>query len=184
MDAAQLETDEQLILRARTGDEAAFAVLVHRYEHPLYAYARRLLGDASEAEDIFQESFLRVFRHLGQIDTNRPFRPWLYRVATNLCIDRRRMRGRRPAVTLEHDVAVPVDPRANPRARASARERAARLEAAVARLSEKHRAVFLLVRYEGLSYEEAAETLEIPLGTVKSRMNTAVNLLMHWMQET
>ena len=183
MDTVQTETDEHLAARARGGEESAFAALVRRYEQPLYAYARRLLGQTADAEDVFQETFLRVFQHLDLYDTARPFRPWLYQIATNLCRDRLRYRMRRPTLSLDASPVDTADARATPRARATARERAARLETALAALSPKHREVFLLARYEGLSYEEVAETLDIPVGTVKSRMNTAVGFLMKRMQD-
>jgi len=175
-------SDEELAAQARAGGESAFAALVRRYEQPLYGYARRLLGSGEDAEDVFQETFLRVHLHLDRFDTGRLFRPWLYQIATNLCRDRQRLRWRRKTVSLDAVRVERPDGAAGPEDIAVARERMARLEAAVAQLPLKQRSVFLMARYEGLPYEEIAQALEIPVGTVKSRMNTAVKYLTEQMK--
>ncbi|HUW61387.1 MAG TPA: sigma-70 family RNA polymerase sigma factor [Candidatus Bathyarchaeia archaeon] len=186
--------DAVLVDRARSGDADAFAALVRRYERPLYAYARRMLRSADEAEDVFQETFLRVHLHLDRFREGAPFRPWLYQIATNLCRDRQRWWRRRPQVSLDSarggqpdaptyaDTLAAPDPGPDRLAREA--EAAERLENAVARLPVKQRAVFLMARYDGLSYDEISKILSIPVGTVKSRMNTAVNSLLAAIQET
>ena len=90
--------DEVLMARVQAGDEQALALLVHRYEHALFNYARKMLGRAEDAEEIFQETFVRVYQHRARYRPERPFRPWLYRITTNLCRDRLRYRKRRPEV--------------------------------------------------------------------------------------
>ena len=100
-------TDEELMRRAAHGDEDAFALLVRRYESPLYGYLRRMLGNGADAEDAFQETFLRVHQHRSRYRQGAPFRPWLYQIATNLCRDRLRSRRRHPQVSL--DAPAPVE---------------------------------------------------------------------------
>ena len=107
--------DERLAVQARRGDTAAFALLVKRYEQPLFRYLRRMLGNTPDAEDMFQETFLRVHQHLGRYRDNAPFRPWLYRIATNLCRDRLRYRRRHPMLALD------APPRGGPRCAALGR---------------------------------------------------------------
>lgn len=177
-------SDEALLAQSRRGDEEAFAVLMRRYEQPLFHYLQRMLGNAAEAEDVFQETFLKVHLHADRFQEGMPFRPWLYRIATNVCRDRQRYWWRRPQVrwspALGNRVAAV---QADPGAAAQESETMARLEKAIARLSVKHRAVFLMARYDGMSYEEISEALQVPLGTVKSRMNRAVNQLMSDVKE-
>ena len=186
VEAAELN-DEALMSRVKAGDNDALAVLVRRYEQPLFNYACKMLGNRSDAEDVFQETFLRVHLHGNRFWGNAPFRPWLYRIATNLCKDRLRYRKRRPEVPVtslrrDEDWSDPVaqwaatSPR--PDEAALARERGEIMERALANLSVKHRAVFLMAHQEGLSYAEIAKALWIPVGTVKSRMNKAVNQLL------
>jgi len=186
-------SDEALIAQSRRGDAQAFSQLMRRYERPLFNYLRRMLDNGAEAEDMFKETFLRVHTHLDRFREGAPFRPWLYQIATNLCRDRLRYWRRRPQVSLDAPSNAASDARAladhlpareaDPEAAASAAETAVRLEAAVARLSAKHRAVFLMARYEGLPYDEIAKALRVPVGTVKSRMNTAVKELLAALKE-
>ncbi len=185
--------DAVLVGRARSGDAGAFAALVRRYERPLYAYAKRMLHSADEAEDVFQETFLRVHLNLDRFRDGAPFRPWVYQIATNLCRDRLRWWRRRPVVSLDAPRAASDDggtmaetvasTDAGPDQRAREAELSARLEKAVADLPVKQRSVFLMARYDGLPYEEIASALGIPLGTVKSRMNSAVQRLLAAVEE-
>lgn len=184
--------DEVLAGRAQQGDTAAFDALVKRYEKRLFNYIRRIVGNAADAEDLFQETFLRVHRHIGRFRTSASFRPWLYRIATNLCRDHLRSSRRRLKISLDAPVygangrcmldsleaSTP-----GPREVAGRHELAERLERALGRLSLKHRSVFLMARYEGMPYEEIARALRIPVGTVKSRMNKAVDVLLREVKE-
>lgn len=166
----------------------AFEQLVRRYESPLFNYACRMLGDRIEAEDVFQETFLRVFQHRARYRPGAPVRPWIYRIATNLCRDRLRTRKRRRLTSLESSTAEASDswPVANtiangnpaPDALARANELEQRLKAAIEKLPIKQRTVFLMARYQEMPYNEIARALFIPVGTVKSRMNKAVTYLL------
>lgn len=179
------QSDEELAARAAR-DGHAFAALVHRYERPLYGYLRRMLNDPSDTQDDFQETFLRVYKNIDQYFSLRPFKPWLYAIATNYCTDLQRRRALRRFLPLFHRDNIPrdvPDPARGPAERAEAAETAARLAIALQTLDPAHRAVFLMARYEGLSYVEIAQALKIPLGTVKSRMNTATRALLRLLSE-
>ena len=186
--------DEELAAEAKAGSRDAFEELVRRYEKPLYNYIRKFIGNSSDAEDLFQETFLRVYKYLDRLRPNSPVRPWIFRIATNLCKDQLRYRKRHPTVSLnrmtdEKDGGTQLGdaiqtPEPGPRELSMEREMAERVQEAVARLSSKHRAVFLMARYDGMAYEEIATTLRIPVGTVKSRMNKAVNLLLDMLEES
>lgn len=182
-------SDEELMARIKTGDQDAFAELMNRYEVRLFNYLKRIVRNAADAEDVYQETFLRVYRHAARFNPESAFRPWLYRIATNLCMDLMRKRSRRKETSLEsggagNDSPLTVkDLSPSPAEVSEHHERQAALAKAVAELPEKQRAVFLLARYEGLPYAEIAEVLDVPVGTVKSRMNTAVNQLMRLLGE-
>ncbi len=176
--------DEELMAAVQDGDEQAFTALVRRYERPLYGYLRRLVRSNADAEDLFQEAFLRVYAHRRRYKRGRPFRPWLYRIATNLARDGQRYRARHPETPLEaaldnlgHGDRAAA-PGGNPVEHSMAHETEARLEKALNALPLKQRSVFVMARYQGMEYGEIANTLQIPVGTVKSRMNKAVNALL------
>lgn len=166
-------TDEFLMERVREGDAAMFEALVERYEKPLYGFIVRIVGDRREAEDLFQECFLRIHQKRDSYRAGAPFRPWLYRICLNLCRDALRRRARRH---LPLDVEI-TDPAPGPEDRARQSVVADRIRGAVDALPDKQREVFVLHQYQGLPYPEIAEVVGIPLGTVKSRMHYAVNAL-------
>ncbi|MCC6793748.1 MAG: sigma-70 family RNA polymerase sigma factor [Candidatus Hydrogenedentes bacterium] len=182
------ESDERLMAAICDDSGEAFETLVHRYESPLYNYAFRVLDNREDARDVFQETFLRVYKHRPRYRRGAPVRPWIYRIATNLCRDKLRARRRRPTIPLDAPAsrdpdAKPVvdtlpDGRPNPAADAGAAELQARLHSALQRLPIKQRTVFVMARYQNMPYSEIARALFIPQGTVKSRMNKAVQFLM------
>jgi RNA polymerase sigma-70 factor (ECF subfamily) len=180
-------SDEELLLRCQRGQQEAFAVLIRRYERELYGYLRRYLGDASLAEDVFQNTFLQLYLKVSKYDPGRPVRPWLYTIATNQAIDALRRAGRHQAVSLEQERAVPAggseagslltlleSSSPGPPDQAAAREHHQQLRRQVDCLPEFLRQVVLLAYYQGLKYREIAEILQIPVGTVKSRLHTAL----------
>ncbi len=186
--------DEALVARAQDRDNDAFEVLVKRYEKRLFNYIFRFIGNAGDAEDLFQETFVRVYRNLDKFRTGGTFRPWLYRIATNICRDHLRSQRRHPKISLDAPQSGETEgprlldqlesPSPGPRALASEHELIERLEAALEKLPTKHRSVFLMARYEGLNHREISKALRIPVGTVKSRMNKAVKSLRHELVET
>jgi RNA polymerase sigma-70 factor (ECF subfamily) len=179
-------SDEELLIGYRdSGESSLFQELVRRYERELYSYLRRYLGDAEMAEDAFQAAFLQVHLKRDQYEPGRAFRPWLYTIATNQAIDAQRRSRRHRMVSLDRsspkegedvgkllDLLTSKEP--TPPAQLSSAERAAWLHAAVDQLPQGLRDVVHLVYFQELKYREAAEALEIPVGTVKSRMHVAV----------
>lgn len=179
-------TDEQLFDRVcTTHDTAAFEALVHRYEHELYGYLCRYLHDRDLAADVFQATFLQVHRKSDRFESGRPFRPWLYAVATHQAIDARRRNRRHWMVSL--DAPDPArdgrhaDPAARPEPDGSDRladaESCDRLRDALDRLPVQQREAVNLVYFRGVKYREAAHLLHVPVGTVKSRLHAAVTRL-------
>lgn len=167
--------DEELIREAAAGDREAFRALFARYERPILNFAHRLGARPDEAEEVVQETFLRILRHGARYDPSRPARPWIYTVAANIC------RARFVKYSRALLTAADLDRRAGnghaPPTLAHASEIGEAVRAAVAALSEEQRVVFVLARYQGLDYPEIAETVGIPVGSVKSRMYRAVRAL-------
>ena len=184
-------SDEALIALYREGRADAFEVLVKRYEKRLFNYIRRMVSSGADADDLFQETFLRVYRHLERFRTSGSFQAWVYRIATNVCKDHLRRRHRRGEVPLDRgpDSAEAglmdrlESPVPGPDAQAQGAELAERLESALVGLPVKHRAVFLMARYDRMPYDAIAKSLRIPVGTVKSRMNKAVHTLLAEIRE-
>ena len=179
-------TDEQLILDyRRTGDRELYAQLVYRYERELYSYLRRYLGNAEMAEDVFQATFLQVHLKCDLFQAGRRFRPWLYTIATNAAIDARRRNKRHRMVSLDtpreqdhEDVGRLVNllesTDLGPSDSAVSAERSRLVRKTLDELPESMTAVIQLVYYQGMKYREAAEVLDIPVGTVKSRLHAAI----------
>lgn len=178
--SAQTDTND-LIAAHLAGDERAFTRLVTRYQPRLVNFVTRMIQDRDRAEDLVQEAFLRVYRHLGRFDRTRKFSTWVYTIASNLARNELRNRKRSPLVlyqTLESaDPAGPPvefeDPDNRPDILYHRRHLRELVDAAVDRLGDTHRTVFVMRELEGRSYEEIAETTRTNLGTVKSRLNRA-----------
>lgn len=185
-DSLVLCSDEELLTRYRAGQTEAFGLLLHRYEKELYGYLRRYLGDAGLAEDVFQNTFLQLYQKMAQYQEGRPVRPWLYTIATHQAIDALRRAGRRQAVSLdlkrEEDANGEVhslqdllpDQTTDPLEHLQGVERRDIVRASIDRLPEHLRSTLILAYYQGLKYREIAEILDIPVGTVKSRVHAAL----------
>ncbi len=197
VDAAPLPScsDEDLLTRFRKGEKEAFGVLLRRYERELYGYLHRYLGNSVLAEDVFQNTFLQVFLKSGQYEAGRPVRPWLYTIATHQAIDALRRNGRHQAVSLERvrdessgqevkgliEMLQSSEP--GPLEQLSAEERQQRVRASVDQLPDAYRQVVVLAYYQGMKYRDIAEILDIPVGTVKSRLHAALMKLQEaWHQ--
>ncbi len=188
-DAASAQpSDEELLRRyCRQGDEAAFEELVRRYHRELFGYLCRLLGDRTAAEDVFQNTFLQLHAKCRQFDPRRKVRPWLYRIATNQAIDYQRRHRRHRAASLQQSVSsdgqgtslleLAAGTARQPEHLAMQEEDRRRVLQAMNELSDAARQVIELVYYQGLKYREAAEVLDIPVGTVKSRLHAALRKL-------
>jgi RNA polymerase sigma-70 factor (ECF subfamily) len=179
-------SDNELLQRHLDGDAGAFAALVHRYERELYNFLARFTGNAALAEDVFQETFLQLHVSAGTFDTSRRLKPWLFTIAANKARDALRRSARRSMAPLD----------ASPRGRGDSEggtyadlvpakipapvENLVNLETRQAVLStieempENLRQVLLLCYFQEFAYKEIAEVLNIPLGTVKSRLHAAV----------
>ena len=191
---ADLASDQDLMRRVCLDDDEAFALLVHRYERELFAYLRRYLGNAQLAEDVFQATFLRVYRKRDTYRTSHAFRPWLYAIATHQAIDVQRQNRRHRMASLDRQplggdggsLAETVADRCRTGDDAVADGDAqAWMLAAVDRLPEPLRSTLTLVYRHGLKHREVAAALGIPVGTVKSRLNTAINRLQaSWLRTT
>jgi RNA polymerase sigma-70 factor, ECF subfamily len=164
------------------GEERAFQELVERYQTRLLNFVYRTVGDRERAEDLVQEVFIRVYRHLHRFDPAKKFSTWIYTIASNLAKNELRNRSRNPLVLFQtirkhwEDDDRPLQfEDATSRPDDMYRKRYLRevVEASVARLPEHHRQVFVLRELEGKSYEEIAEITNCNLGTVKSRLNRA-----------
>jgi RNA polymerase sigma-70 factor (ECF subfamily) len=163
-----MDSDEALYDRLRAGDLAAFDRLYERYERRLFGFIRTQLRDVHEAEDVFHETFLAILDTRPDI---RSFKAWLFQVARNICLNRVRSRQRAERA-LETAAALVAPPDDNPMPRADDPS----LRAAVARLPPGLAEVYQL-RASGMSYDELADVLEIPVGTVKSRMHEMMRRL-------
>jgi RNA polymerase sigma-70 factor (ECF subfamily) len=179
-------TDEQLILGyRRTGNREYYAQLVYRYERELFTYLRRYLGSSELAEDVFQATFLMVHLKCEMFEEGRSFRPWLYTIATNKAIDVSRQNKRKKSVSLDASREKDVNEvgalnhllessEGDPADVLSQAERVQAVRRALEQLPENLMTVIHLVYYQGMKYRDAAEVLEVPVGTVKSRLHAAI----------
>jgi RNA polymerase sigma-70 factor (ECF subfamily) len=188
-------SDEELLTRLQSGQREVFGVLVRRYQRELYGYLRRYLGDADLADDVFQATFLQVYVKIGQYEPGRAARPWLYTIATHQAIDAIRRAGRKSMVSLEQSssesdngevrslIEMLEAREISPVDHAESNERAQMVRATVDKLPEFLRSVVILAYYQGLKYREVADILEVPVGTVKSRLHTALLKLQEMWSE-
>jgi RNA polymerase sigma-70 factor (ECF subfamily) len=180
----QLRTldDAAVVTSFLDGEERAFGELVERYQTRLLNFIYRTIGDREKAEDLVQEVFIRVYRHLHRFDRTKKFSTWIYTIASNLAKNELRNRSRNPLVLFQtirknwQDEDRPLqfeDDTTRPDDLYRKRHLRELVEASVSQLPEHHREVFVLRELEGKSYEEIAEITDTNLGTVKSRLNRA-----------
>jgi len=166
-------SDEELVEACQAGEASAFDVLVARWEDPIRGAAYRFLGSEDEARDVAQEAFLKAYRALESFKREARFSTWLYQIATNLCRDRLRRRRTRAAVSLEElEEAGPVIVETRPGAheRLLQMDLARAVRRAVHALPEEQREVVILKEYQGLTFLEIAQSLDVPVSTVKTRL--------------
>ena len=180
---AQLD-DSSLVARFLDGEKRAFTELANRYHVRLMNFIYRTIGDRDRAEDLVQETFIRVYRHLHRFDQTKKFSTWVYTIAGNLAKNELRNRSRNPLVLFQtikknwdadHRPLEWEDNTYRPDDLYRKRHLKALVEDAVAQLPEHHRMVFVLREMEGKTYEEISEITGVNLGTVKSRLNRARN---------
>lgn len=178
-------TDEQLVLQYRSGNVEAFAMMVERYKQELFHFLLRFINDYQTADDLFQETFLQVHKSLDTFDATRRFRPWLFTIGANKARDHLRRTKKKTAIVvsstrssdedgggayldmLPADIALPQD-------QLLEQETQQLVQEVIASLPEHLREVLLLAYFQKFAYREIAEMLSIPIGTVKSRLHTAV----------
>ena len=178
--------DRSLVERGRKGDHAAFRELVERYQRKVFALAYGMVHDPEDAQELTQEAFIKAYRNLDRFHGSSSFYTWLYRITVNVCIDFLR-KSKRTSGSVDYDdriahheeiersdfplvstMGTQTPDRMNRR-----RELGEQIQKAIAALSESHRKVILLREIQGMSYAEIAETLDVPKGTVMSRLHHA-----------
>ncbi len=180
-------TDEDLFQRYTQGEEAGFALLMERYQPRIQGFLRKRLNDEERVEDLTQDTFLRIHRARESYDPSRKFSTWIHTIANNLLKNEFRNRSRRRETTFSElrpetspsgAPARPVEFAAtghNPEREAYRRELREAIDTAIGRMDEHHRIPFVMREVEDRTYEEIAEEIGIPVGTVKSRLNRARN---------
>lgn len=182
MTESVLTSDEQLVKTALAGDPEAFGEIVRRWERRIYALTYGILGREEDARDATQETFIAAFRNLGGFRGDAKVSSWLHRIAVNQCITRRRrakVRGETSleAETEENGAQFATPPRDSPALSAEERERSVAVQRAVNSLPPELRSVIVMKEFEDLTFQEIADTLGVPLSTVKSRLYTALKQL-------
>jgi len=185
-------TDRDLLKRFLAGHVESLGLLATRYEKDLHGFIVRFVGDRQAAEDLFQETFLHVWRKRDQYDASRAVRPWVFTIAANLARDWLRRESRRRTLSLDSRVGgadgegasfsdlLPADGE-TPLAALEREEQYEHVRQALDALPDHLRAVLVLAYYEKFKYREIAEVLQVPVGTVKSRLHAAVaSLLAYW----
>lgn len=175
MKQSPAQSDQQLIERTLRGDRDAFGQLVRKYQDRLYNGMVQMLRDETEAEDVVQEAFILAMTKLETFQNRSQFFTWLYRIAWNVSVTR--IRRRKPAVSIhgveeECQLQLP-DTQPAPDAGMLEKERAEQLMRALDRMSEEHRSVLVLREMEGMDYSEISQVLDLPIGTVRSRLHRA-----------
>lgn len=171
--------EREIIARCRGGDSSAFDAIVERYQQRVFTLCYWMLKNRDDAEDAAQEAFLRAYRGLASFRGDCAFSTWIHRIAVNAALDFGQRRSKAPLAlsSLQHDdeseMPEPVSPGEGPADQAQRRERRRAVLRALHELPEQQRAMIVLFDIQGHSYEEIAALLELPLGTVKSRLNRA-----------
>ena len=177
-------TDEELVESLRRGDEEAFVELMRRYKGRVFAASYRYLGNYEDAADVVQEVFVKVYRHIGSYSARAKLYTWIYRIAVNTAVNKLRSRKRRGEDMAESldklkedgmpvPIAAGVNPGPDPLESLERKELASLLQKKLDALPEHYRLVFVLRELQQFSYQEIAEMTDLPIGTVKSRLNKA-----------
>lgn len=170
-----MKDDAHLIAASLQGDSAAFGHLVRKYQDRVFNVVLHVVGDRMEAEDLVQDAFVQAFTKLKSFQGNSAFYTWLYRIAFNLAVSRQRRRKPEASVEQRREAAGldPVDRAEDPGERLLREERASQVQLALASLNEEYRAILVLREIEGCDYDSIGEILDLPPGTVRSRLHRA-----------
>jgi len=177
--------DAELFARYAAGEEAAFHIIVNRYKNGLYVFLRRFLNRQDLIDDVFQETFLQLFTSRESFDTSRPLRPWLFTIAANKAKDALRKRQRTAAIPIgtmadseemsfDDVLTTLTSDSTRPYEKLEKGETAAFVRQVIANMPENLREILILAYFNKFSYKQMARILSIPIGTVKSRLHTAV----------
>jgi RNA polymerase sigma-70 factor (ECF subfamily) len=181
--------EQRLIKQAISGDRQAFSEIVELYKNKIYQVAFRMLGNRSEAEDIGQETFLRVYANLARYDQEHKFSTWIYRIATNLCIDQ--LRKRQFVYSLDQEIAATdgldmysqiADEGKGPEAEAVTLEVQLEVQQALNQLPAKYKSIMVLRYIEDLSLQEISEIVDLPVTTIKTRIHRGREALKNLLQ--
>lgn len=178
-------SDEEVVARIRAGELALYEILMRRHNQKVYRAVRAIVRDDNEVEDVVQEAYFSAYRHLASFEGRARFSTWLVRIAVNEALDRRRLRARLvaldPAVedrlTAQDGPSIEGTDRWNPEQQSARREFAQLLEQAIDALPEPFRVVYVLRDVQGMSTQETAESLELEVNTVKTRLHRAHSML-------
>jgi RNA polymerase sigma-70 factor (ECF subfamily) len=171
--------EHDIVRRSLDGDAEAFGLLVQAHQNAVYGLCLRMTTNREDALDLANEAFLKAFRSLRSFDTAYPFRPWLLRIATNLCIDFLKRKQRSPVPMETHDLELisPAEQHDLPHIRVQDEEDRQAVRRAVERLPENYRAIVILHYFNQLSYQDISQSLGIPIGTVGTSLHRAKKLL-------
>lgn len=181
-------SDEYLLELALEGDAACFGELIERWRQKIYGFICRYVGNAEDARDLTQDTFVKAYRNLGRLSDPGRFSSWLYTIALNECRMRYRKQRRAQPVSLA-DYTDPSGGRdlvaatATPEAQLAAKEKVEMLKQVFEDLPEEQRVVILMKEYQGLKFHEIADILDVPLSTVKSRMYLGLKTLRRLMEQ-
>lgn len=173
--------DKDLVARCQQGSRDAFDELIRRYQRRVYTFAYRLTGNADDASDIAADTFVRLYTSIASFRGESSFATWLFRVVTNIYLDARKRQRVRQTQSLDEMIELEEstvqrqieDTNPTPHEVAEDHERTAALQAAITSLPEFQRTMVVMYHVNGMAYEEIAEALDLPIGTVKSRLNRA-----------
>jgi RNA polymerase sigma-70 factor (ECF subfamily) len=183
------ESDSNLLELYRKGEENAFREIVNRYKNSLYAFLRRFVNQQDIVEDVFQETFLQLYTSRNSFDAERPLRPWLFTIAANKAKDALRKMQRQATMSMgamadagdvsqDELINILTSYETRPEEEISKDETAVRVRQIIADMPDNLREILILAYFEQFSYKHMAEILSIPIGTVKSRLHTAVAYFM------
>ncbi len=175
------DSEKTLLERAKSGDIAAFEQLIESYQKKIFNIALRMLGNYDDAGDLTQEVLIRIYKSIKSFKEQSSFSTWIYRITTNVCLDEIRKRKNRKVISLDEEIKLDdgdmkrqiESDEPSPEETAETEDLKKIVNEAIANLNEEHRIVIILRDIQGLSYEEIAEALNCPEGTVKSRINRA-----------
>ena len=176
--------EKELIARLQARDEAAFEELIRKYEKKVYSLCARMCGNAEDAEEAAQDAFLALWRGIDRFRQESSLSTWIYRLASNACIDlmRRKKKGAGSVSLDDEELFVDaVDPAPQPHEEAERRETQRLLQEGLLSLPAEYRSILLLREIEGLSYSEISAALDLELGTVKSRISRGRTLLRNFL---